>query len=159
MFVKVIQVEEFCSFHLADGRSLQVSRLFHKVVFAKDLGLSAYPAKAVARSQDLGECAKEDDQALCIHGFQGRQALALEAQFAIRVIFDNGHFIFVDDFHEFLPSLHCPSTAGGILEIRDDIDHFYVFRGSEDFLQLFHDHAVIIRRDIDKFRLARLECV
>ena len=48
------------------------------------------------------ECAKEDDQALCIHGFQGRQALALEAQFAIRVIFDNGHFIFVDDFHEFL---------------------------------------------------------
>ena len=45
-----------------------------KVVFAKDLGLSAYPAKAVARSQDLGECAKEDDQALCIHGFQGSQA-------------------------------------------------------------------------------------
>ncbi len=96
-----------------------------------------------------------DDQALCIHDFKARQALALEAQ-CHKVIFDNGHFIFVDDSMNFCLLSIVQVRPEGFWKSWDDIDHFYVSVESEDLhLSSSMYHAVIIRRDIDKFRLAR----
>ena len=159
VLVQVEHVDELGDNELRLGGSLQGSGLREEVVLLEDLAIGADPAQTVAGRQDLGEGAKEDNEALGVHALERGQVLALEAELAIRVILNDGDLVLVDDVHELLAALERPGAAGRILEVGDDVDHLDVLGRGKHFLELFHDHAVAVGGDGDKVRLAGLESV
>ena len=159
MGVQIEHVDPLGGLHLADGRGLQGGGLLHEVVLGQNLIGSADPAQTVAGSQDLGEGAQIDHQALGVQALQSGQILALETQLAVGVILDDGDLVPVDDVHELMTAIQIPGTAGGVLEIGDDVDHLHTLGGGQDLLQLGHDHAAIIGGDFDELGLAGLEGV
>ena len=58
-----------------------------------------------------------------------------------------------------MTTIQIPSTTGGVLKIGDDVDHLHLLGGSQDLLQLFHDHAAVIGGNLDKGGLSSLKCV
>ena len=159
MSVQIKHVDPLGGLHLADGGSLQRSRLLHEVVLGQDLILSADPTQTIAGRQNLGEGTQIDHQTLGVKALQGRQIVAFKAQFAIGIVLNNRDLVLVDDIHELMPAIQIPSAACGVLEIGDDIDHLHALGGGQDLFQLFHDHAAIIGGNFNKGRLASLEGV
>ena len=159
MLVKIVHVDELGDDQLCLGGSLKGSCLSKEIVLSKDLAVGADPAETVAGSQDLGEGAEEDYEALGVHALECGQVLALEAKLAVGVVLDDGDLVLVDDLHELLTTLHGPSAAGRILEVGDNIDHLDGLIGCKNLLELFHDHAVAVGGDSNEVGLAGLECV
>ena len=58
-----------------------------------------------------------------------------------------------------MTAIQIPGTAGGVLEIGDDVDHLHALGGGQNLLQLLHDHAAVVGGNFDKGRLASLEGV
>ena len=159
VFVQIVHIQESVSDQLVDCGGLQVSTLFDEVVFHQVFFGCTDPADTQTRSQDLGACAQEYNQIFCIQGFQGRHVCTFETQFAVRVVFDYRDFISVNDIHEFMTSFQRPCFTCGVLEVGDNVDHFYVFCCSQDFFQFFCDHTVIISRNFDESGFTSFECV
>ena len=58
-----------------------------------------------------------------------------------------------------MTALQIPGTAGGVLEVGDDVDHLHPLGGGQDLLQLGHDHAAVVDGDFNELGLAGLEGV
>ena len=58
-----------------------------------------------------------------------------------------------------MTAFQCPCSAGGVLEIGDDIDHLYVWCGCQDFFQFFHDHTVFVCGHFHKGRFTCFESI
>ena len=157
--VEVVHVDELGDNELSLGGRLQGSCLSKEVVLLEDLAVCADPAEAVAGGEDLREGAEEYDKTLGVHALECGQVLALEAELAVGVIFNNGNLVLVYDLHELLAALQRPGAAGGVLEVGDDVDHLDVLGGCKNLLELFHDHAVAVGGDSNEVGLAGLECV
>ena len=159
MSVQIEHINPLSGFHLADGGSLQRSCLLHKVVFCQDFIRGADPTQTIAGSQNLGEGAQINDQALGVQALQSGHVFTFETQLAIGVILNDGNFVLVDNLHELMTAIQIPGTAGGVLEIGDDIDHLDLLGGGQNLLQLFHNHAAIIGGNFNELGLASLESV
>ena len=159
MSVQIKHVDPLGGLHLADGGSLQRSRLLHEVVLGQDLILSADPTQTIAGRQNLGESTQIDHKTLGVKALQSGQIVTLEAQLTIRIVLNNRDLVLVDDIHELMTAIQIPSAACGVLEIGDDIDHLHTLGGGQDLFQLFHDHAAVIGGHFNKGGLASLECI
>ena len=145
--------------HGIDGGRLQNRGLGNQVDLSDDLLAGRDPADTHAGREDLGEGAEVHDQFLRIHALKRREVLALEPKVSIGVVLNGGNLILIDDIHELLSALQRPGASARVLEIGDDIDELDILRGGKDTVQFFHDHAIFIRRNLDKLRLILPESI
>ena len=160
VFIEVEHIDVVRSLALAEGRRLEVDGLFQLDDFIDDDRIGYHPGNTQARHEDLRERAEENDIALGIHRLQGRYLVAVIAQFAIGVVFEDREVILVDEVHESLAPFYGPGDARRILEFRDDVHHadaVAVF--FQNLFQFFRDNALFIRRYFDEFRFAELKGV
>ena len=155
--IKVVSIHVSICNTLVKVGGVKVSTLFDFDKFAEHVFVSSYPTKAQARAEHFGESAKEHYQTFGIHGFQRRLNFAFKAQFAVRVIFQYGQVVFINNFHKFVTTIHRPGTASGVLEVRNYIDEFAVRSGFQNFVQFFRNQTAIIGGNFYKSRFISVE--
>ena len=121
-----------------------------------ELGLLAgYPADAHAGGDYLGEGA-HGGALLAQERGEAAAAFAVEAQLAVGVILYDGGAGGLEYGGRALADGLGVGEAGGILEVRDDVDELRVVLG-EDLLQLVAVDAVLIQADGDYLRAVEVE--
>lgn len=94
MFVDIEHIEEERNLALRKGRDLQVRCLFVLDGLVDNGRIGDHPGHAQTGHHDLREGAEEDDLAFLVQGFEGRQLFDVVAEFAVRVVFDDGEIVF-----------------------------------------------------------------
>ena len=158
MFIEVEHIDVVRGLTLAEGRRLEVDGLFQLDDFIDDDRVGYHPGNTKARHKDFRERTEKNDISFRIHRFQGRYLVAVIAQFAVGVVFEDREVIAVDDVHESLAPFYGPSDARRVLEFRDDVHHadaVAVF--FQNLFQFFRDNALFVRRHFNEFRFAELK--
>ena len=158
MAFEIIVFHVHSNFTLGDAWCGKVGGAFDEIHLCKDFIVAYEPCQSHARSQCLGEGAGIDDEVLRIHRNERSDFFAFKAQVAVRVIFEYRDFILGNDFHKFLAAFQGPADTGRVLVVRDDVDEFDFVGCCENLVQFFRDHALIIGRNFDEFRLFESEC-
>ena len=160
MFVDIEHIEEERNLALRKGRDLQVRRLFVLDGLVDNSRIGDHPGHAQTGHHDFREGAEEDDLAFLVQGFEGRQLFDVVAEFAVRVVFDDGEIVFFEDFHESFAPFEGPGDARRVLEFRDDISQFDLITVFlTDLFEFFRDDALFVRRHFHELRAAELKGV
>ena len=110
-----------------------------------------------ARREDLGERCGTHHAAGRRHRVDGRDAVAREAQLAVRVVLEDDEVVEVGEFGEAMAPGERQVHAGGIVEVRDGVDEFRRRSRVLQFLELRLEevdaHAVVVECDAVGLRL------
>ena len=91
---------------------------------ARDNGLGRdHPADPQARERDLRIAAQKDGIARFVEFFERRERLALIAEFAVDIVFDEYNGVALGEFDETFAAVERESSAGRILKARSHDEH------------------------------------
>ena len=152
MRVDIRRAEPFVGDDLEEDVGVAVAELLGDGQTLQNILLRHDEADAHAGGEDLGIGAVVDDDALVVHGLEGRDILAAEAEFAVGVVLEDHHAVLHAQLVDRLAAGEAHSLAARILERRNDVEQLDVRLGPECMLQPVQLHALFIHLHADDVR-------
>ena len=159
MRVQIVFLHEFYDHHLRQHRGLQIRRLFGGGELPDDIGVRAYVTYPQAGREDLGEGAEICHKPFGIQTFDRRKHVAVEPQFAVRIVLRREHAVFFDNLVKCAPFFKRHRDPGGVVGGGDRIyeSRFRVL--CQQPVERCKVHAVFFQRNADQLRAAAAEGV
>ena len=147
MRVDIRRAEPFVGDDLEEDVGVAVAELLGDGQTLQNILLRHDKADAHSGGKYLGVRAVVDDNALVVHGFEGRNVLAAEAKLAVGVVLENHNAVFDAQRIDRLAAGKAHGFAAGILEGRNDIKQPDVRLGLEGTLKPSQLHALFVHLD------------